>query len=326
MEIKHINLIDDIEIKDVDEKKRIIWHKISKEMPDRMGDVVRVNGGDFKDYKKNPIVLYGHDYRSKDPLPVVGKNVGFKTEGKTLYAGTQFMDPNSDEMSQKWADLVNDLWLLNKKGLMGWSIGFIPDHKETDEMKDKDGNFVGYDFKRWTLYEYSNVIIPANQGAVNNMLEAGELRAKSFFDLAVDLRGKSADVDPETLSIGTVEDEVKDELPVIIEPDEPEVKVADDEGDGWELIESGEMTTEGQLITTWEKCDGDFTSRMTMVTPFEVMGIEPITPEPETKDEDNEAEEISADVIERINALLEHRKTVRAELSKISRSKTHESE
>jgi len=116
-------------------------------------------------------------------------------------------------------------------------------------------------------------------------------------------------------------------LPVIIEPDEPEVKVADDEGDGWELIESGEMTTEGQLITTWEKCDGDFTSRMTMVTPFEVMGIEPIVLDGEAKNKnDNEAEEIPADVIERIDALLEHRKAVRAELSKISRSKTHESE
>ena len=169
MSDKIIKFLVDPEIKEIDEKKRIITHKISVEKKDRMGDIVRVDGIDTKDYKKNPVVLYSHDYWSKDPLPVIGKNVGFITEGKKLFAKTQFLNP--DEVSPKLKDLINDLWYLNKSKLMGWSIGFIP--TETDDIKDKEDHWVGYDFKKSELLEYSNVIIPANQDAINNAFQKG---------------------------------------------------------------------------------------------------------------------------------------------------------
>lgn len=171
MSDKVIKFLIDPEIKEIDEKKRIITHKISVEKKDRIGDIVRVDGIDTKNYKKNPVVLYSHDYWSKDPLPVIGKNVGFIPEGKKLFAKTQFL--NSDEVSPKLKDLINDLWYLNKNGLMGWSIGFIP--TKTEDIKDEEDHWAGYDFKESELLEYSNVIIPANQEAINNAIQKGKL-------------------------------------------------------------------------------------------------------------------------------------------------------
>jgi hypothetical protein len=160
----------DLEIKSIDEKKRIIWHKISKEVTDRMGDIVRIDGINIKSFKKKPAVLYGHNYHGMNPLPVIGRNIGFKKEGKSLYAGTQFLPTADDEPSQAMKDLINDNWILHKMKLLGWSIGFIP--KVTEKI-EKDEKFMGYDFKESELLEYSSVIIPAHQDAVNDALQKG---------------------------------------------------------------------------------------------------------------------------------------------------------
>lgn len=162
--------INDTEIKSIDEETRTIWHKISVEEEDLMGDIVRIDGIDTSNFKKKPGVIYGHQYGGVDPVPVIGENVGFKKEGKALYAGTKFLP--TEGLSQKLKDLVNDLWTLNKKKLMGWSIGFKP--TEAGPIKDKDGKETGgYEYKKSLLLEYSNVIIPANQGAVNDAIEQG---------------------------------------------------------------------------------------------------------------------------------------------------------
>lgn len=154
----------------IDEEKRTIWHPITREVPDRYGDVVRIDGMDAADFLRKPAVLYGHDYRGTSPVTVIGECVGFKKEGDVLYAGTKFLDTSAPGMSQALKDLVNDNWLLHKAGLLGWSIGFLPvDWAEIVEGKQ----FKGYDFKAWKLLEYSSVIIPAHQDAVNNSVSKG---------------------------------------------------------------------------------------------------------------------------------------------------------
>jgi len=197
------------EIKEIDEKERVIWHKISRETIDRMGDIVRIDGIDKSNFKKKPAVLYGHRYGDLDPLPVIGENIGFKQTGKTLYAGTKFLPP--DGLSEKLGDLISDLWILNKKNLLGWSVGFIV--KEVEEMKDKQGHFTGLDFKKTELLEYSNVIIPAHQDAINDAMNAGTV-SKSFGKW-IEKRTKAAqDEDPSAasnLEIGTIGTEIKAE-------------------------------------------------------------------------------------------------------------------
>jgi len=156
------------EIKSIDETRRVIWHKITSEVRDRMGDIVRIDGIDTTAFRKKPAVLYGHDYRSMSPVPVIGENVGFLREGQALYAGTKFLGPA--EVSRPLADLVNDLWTLNKKKLMGWSIGFMA--RETKDIVE-GGRVTGQEYVKSELLEYSNVIIPANAEAVNDAITRG---------------------------------------------------------------------------------------------------------------------------------------------------------
>ena len=172
----------DLEIKSVDEKTRTIWHPVTREVADRMGDIVRIDGGDISEFQKKPAVLYGHDYRSMNPVPVIGRNVGFEKVGDKFYAGTEFLAVDDPSMSQALKDLINDNWLLHVKKLLGWSIGFIP--VKWDAMLE-EGNLKGYDIKEWKLLEYSSVIIPANQDAVNDAMKNGLVTGSvvKFFDL-----------------------------------------------------------------------------------------------------------------------------------------------
>ncbi len=172
----------DLELKSVDEKTRTIWHPVTREVADRMGDIVRIDGGDISEFQKKPAVLYGHDYRSMNPVPIIGRNIGFEKVGDKLYAGTEFLPVDDPAMSQALKDLINDNWLLHVKKLLGWSIGFIP--VKWDAMLE-EGNLKGYDIKEWKLLEYSSVIIPANQDAVNDAMKNGLITGSivKFFDL-----------------------------------------------------------------------------------------------------------------------------------------------
>lgn len=206
---------NDLEIKSIDEKKRTIWHKITKEVTDRMGDIVRIDGMDFKSFKKKPAVLYGHKYggffEAANPIPVIGKNIGFKREGKALYAGTQFLPVSETEPSQPLKDLINDNWMLHKMKLLGWSIGFIP---RVTEKIEKDDKFLGYDYKESELLEYSSVIIPAHQDAVNDAFSKGlitKTMAESWPKKEEELAGDLTEEMLTKSDIGKIEDDFEEQ-------------------------------------------------------------------------------------------------------------------
>jgi len=248
----------DNEIREVDEKKRIMWHKISKEVLDRYDTIIRLDGMDIKNYKKNPVVLYGHNYGGMNPLPVIGKNVGFRKEGKFLYAGTQFLDPEKDNLSGPLADLVNDLWMLNQKGILGWSIGFEVQDSDPKIEKGKDGedDKEWEDITRWELYEYSNVILTGNQEAVNNAYEEGLISKRFIEEMPVDLGlEKKSVADPVEDEIGTVGDMTEELLDKKIEVVELKaaIRFYADDGDEWnmdelELVETGHVDDDGKIV------------------------------------------------------------------------------
>jgi hypothetical protein len=161
------------EIRSMDESTRTIWHPVTREVKDRMGDIIEIDGLSLKNFKRKPSVLYGHDYVGKDPVPVVAENVGFRHEGDTLLAGTRFLD--SSRVSAKLGNLINDLWYLNTKKLVGWSVGFVPNMDKAENISDASGRVTGRRFKEAELLEYSNVIIPAHQDAVNAGIAKGIL-------------------------------------------------------------------------------------------------------------------------------------------------------
>ena len=127
-------------------------HPVSDGKKDRDWDMIDVNGWELKDFKKNPVVMFGHDYRT---MPI-GKNKGIKAQDGFLMAKTEF-DPN-DEFAQK----VQQKY---ETGFMkAWSVGFIPLEWET--YHDEKSGRSGVHYKKTELLEYSAVPIPANPRAI----------------------------------------------------------------------------------------------------------------------------------------------------------------
>lgn len=155
-------------VKSIDEKNRQATFVISTDEKDRMGEVVE-QSWDLENYKKNPIVLFGHD--PSKPGYVLGKAteiVSDKDGDKNITLGTvQF----AEEGTSQDADTV---WKLVKQGILRTvSVGFIPhtfkkldDDNETDVLADNE------------LLEFSIVPIPANPSAVALALGDGSIEEK----------------------------------------------------------------------------------------------------------------------------------------------------
>jgi HK97 family phage prohead protease len=119
---------------------------ISTSAIDRDDDVIDVNGWDLKNYKKNPVVLFGHDYRS---LPVArATQVG--VEDDKLVAVDRFTPKDMNPFGYMVYELVRG------KFLRATSVGFKPrQYVFNDDHK-------GYDFSEQELLEHSLVPVPSN--------------------------------------------------------------------------------------------------------------------------------------------------------------------
>lgn len=127
----------------------------SDESEDSYGDIVFADGWDLKRYKKNPIVLFGHDAR----LPI-GYSKKVAVENKRLIHKIKLADEGTSEFIDTIAKL------MDQKIVKAVSVGFQPT-KEPEVRRDKDGNFQGFDFHGQELLELSVVSIPANPNALS---------------------------------------------------------------------------------------------------------------------------------------------------------------
>lgn len=128
---------------------------ITTQDEDRMGDVLVPEGVDLRDYRKNPVVLFGHDASA---LPVgrttsidVQPGAGIRAEFKWL-EGDVFADRVRNAFEQG---------VLNAA-----SVGFQP---QKWEPHGKDG----FKFTSWTLLEWSLCPVPANPNAVRTLKSFG---------------------------------------------------------------------------------------------------------------------------------------------------------
>jgi HK97 family phage prohead protease len=153
-----------VETKAVDEEKGIYEAWLSTEVVDRDGDILLAEGAELENYLKNPVVLFGHEYR--DPNAVVARALEvIKVKGKGIKLVFQFLRRGISAT----ADLVHDLW--KEKFLNAMSVGFIP--KELEERTDENNERIrGYIFKLWEILEGSIVTVPANQDALRLMAKS----------------------------------------------------------------------------------------------------------------------------------------------------------
>ena len=147
------------ESKGTDDDERSSTELISTANADRDNEILLPKGAVLEHYKKNPQVLWAHDYRQ----PPIGKAAWVKKDtaaggllAKTMYATTAFAE---------------EIWTLVKgKFLPARSVGFIPieshepDEKEIARHPERAGVRRVYD--KWELLEYSVVPVPSNRQAL----------------------------------------------------------------------------------------------------------------------------------------------------------------
>lgn len=147
-----------------DESPRVRRYVASDETPDRYGDIIRVSGWDFANFKKNPVALWGHnDYE----VPI-GKVVEFtkgEHKGKpALLEAIDYFDASVNPLSE------TVLRLVDAGGIRAVSVGFIP-HKSTrpntpEERLEMGLGPWGVEFNKVEQIELSNCTIPANPNAL----------------------------------------------------------------------------------------------------------------------------------------------------------------
>lgn len=172
---------DDAEIAERKIKKadleRALTFCISDNSVDRYGDIVQPAGMDKKNFRVNPVVLFAHEYWN---LAV----------GRSVREWSDKADHGGDDVTRKVCAIavfatmdhnpMAEFVFNSYKGgfLNAVSIGFIPKEiKVRRSEDDADGNgggkFLGYEYKKWELLEYSAVPVPANANAIVEARSAG---------------------------------------------------------------------------------------------------------------------------------------------------------
>lgn len=203
-----------IEIKASDDEKREITAVGSKQVVDRDGDVVFVDGMKLTEYKKNPLFMWAHR-GGETPENILGSGTKVWKDGKQLMFKLKFLDSDVNPR----ADMVYKMYKAG--ALRAFSIGFEPNWKET-KFNEKNN---GYDIGESNLFEISAVPVPANPFALiqskefKDMVESGEvdeLEVKDFESYLTELGYK----DEPTIEVKLIEDELdtkeEDELEDLI--------------------------------------------------------------------------------------------------------------
>ena len=151
------------EIKSIDEKEMTLTASISTGARDRMNESLDPDGIDMRNYRKNPVVLWAHNYEQ----PPIGKAMWVKKEGDGIISKVKFAS----------TAFAQEIFQLYKEGfLKAFSVGFIP-----KEIEEGDGEKQPRrTFRKWELLEYSAVPVPANPEALALAMQKGILKTESL--------------------------------------------------------------------------------------------------------------------------------------------------
>lgn len=160
------------EIRGIDEKERTLTALVSTDAIDRMGEVLSPDGADLKQFKKNPVVLWAHNYSH----PPIGKALWIKKTAEGILSKVQFAA----------TEFAQEVFQLYKDGFMkAFSVGFIP--KKWDDGDEKKE--ISRTYNEWEMIEYSAVPVPANPEALALAFQKGVLKNNEIineFKKAVD--------------------------------------------------------------------------------------------------------------------------------------------
>ncbi len=151
----------------------------STAVEDRHGEVVEVSGWDLKNFKKNPVLLWGHQHE----IPAIGtaKNIKVEGEGKKARLTFEPVFHEATDFAKALKAMVEELGILNS-----FSVGFMP--------RDMDGNR----YTQQELLEISLVNVPANPEA--RLLAVKGLEERGFGEDVVKQLGLAQQPEDDTRS------------------------------------------------------------------------------------------------------------------------------
>lgn len=166
---------------------RVLRFIVSDESTDRMGDIIRQDGWSLGNYKRNPVILWGHD----DGQPPIGKSISQEVvdrRGPALAMDVMFAPRKASE----FADTVYEL--ARGGYLKATSVGFMPlatSELDAEEAKAMGLGPYGVEYTKSEMLETSVVSVPANPNAVREGLKklvvkgrVGALQAEAYWEVA----------------------------------------------------------------------------------------------------------------------------------------------
>ncbi len=161
------------------EEDRTLEVVASDESIDRYEEVISVTGWDLKNYRKNPVVLFGHDYHS---LPVGQSLKVWKSldgEAKQLRSHMRFATAEAHPFAE------SVYRLLQGGELRTVSVGFLPwdwEDPEGEVPRDGDGRATAPQrtYRKQELLEISVVPVPANPNALVDAVRRGIIKEDTF--------------------------------------------------------------------------------------------------------------------------------------------------
>ena len=150
----------------------------------RNGDDLNLRGISFKDYRKNPVVLWAHNTYSGIPIAKTLK-IGHDDQGR-IVADFEF---NSDD---EFASRVENAW--NGGFIRAASIHYIP--TKVVEVRNEDGSVERLRVEESELLEWSLVPVPADPDSVRAAARALGLPAEIFRGLEPEPEPEEAEPNP----------------------------------------------------------------------------------------------------------------------------------
>lgn len=141
--------------------ERALRFTISTDTVDREQDRISIAGWDLANFRKNAVVLWGHD---ASRLPI-GRAFDVRIEDAELKASVEFIPADTPEGGQ----FAESVFRLCRQGFIcATSVGFRPIKWDytSDKSRGADDWFPGIDFEEQELVELSIVTVPANPEAL----------------------------------------------------------------------------------------------------------------------------------------------------------------
>ena len=244
---------------------------ISTINPDREGDRVVPEGGNFANFMKSPVLMWAHGgtdgYASVPIGSVTALEVmpghGVKAEWKWLEG-----DPFADRIKNAW-----------KQGVIrASSIGFKP----ITYMKNGTGN----DIETWELLELSLCAIPMNPEAVRSLKALGLMDGTEVLRMADEKEeveeAEEADQDEEISDGPQPTPSVPPEPVMVTEPEDEEVEKADQKEHGATLQTISTLLTQLTTLVEAMQSEGYDTEDSAEDVEVELDGMDEDMPKPMT--------------------------------------------